>query len=209
MRRQRKKSGQTAPTTSRAEAELQECIKLKEATKNRLKLTHPPESRAAKTTSEIFKILDLQPLPRKPKIKPFSDRITNPFYDFSDKPRSPPPEKPRMPLQAALDFVKRQTEWLSHKNLHEAEDSSPLDALNLEEVCDDSLWSLTSLLVPIPAGRFQEELEASIPRQPEVSSQGRESEHCSRGDFSALFLSSPLINCSRRNSKGKSMRLKC
>jgi hypothetical protein len=140
MRRQRKKSGQTAPTTSRAEAELQECIKLKEATKNRLKLTHPPESRAAKTTSEIFKILDLQPLPRKPKIKPFSDRITNPFYDFSDKPRSPPPEKPRMPLQAALDFVKRQTEWLSHKNLHEAEDSSPLDALNLEEVCDDSLW---------------------------------------------------------------------
>jgi hypothetical protein len=136
MKRQRNNGPAVVPATSRAEEEMEKCLKLKEMTRNRLKLTHPPESRTQKTTREIFKILDLQPLPRKPKIKPFSDRITNPFHDFSDKPKARPSEKPRMPLQAALDFVKRQTEWLSRKNLQETEELEPLDDLNLEEVCD-------------------------------------------------------------------------
>lgn len=58
-------------------------------------------------------------------------------------------QKPRrMPLQAALDFVKRQTEWLSHRNLQDTEAFEPLDDLNLEEARDSLRLSLRPHSLP-------------------------------------------------------------
>jgi hypothetical protein len=120
--------------------QLQDCLKLKEMTRNRLKLLRPREARAEQSSQSIYQILELQPPPRKLKFKPFSDRITNPLHKGSrapnDRPRSAPnPERPRLPLQAALNFVKRQTEWLSNKN-HPTGPESCLDDLDIEKVCN-------------------------------------------------------------------------
>jgi hypothetical protein len=113
-----RRAGAIAPESAE---HLKDCLQLKENTRNRLKLLHPPEARTDKNSQSIYQILELQPPPRKSKFKPFSDRITNPLKKYSrasnERPKSAPaPEKPRLPLGAALNFVKRQTEWLSNKN---------------------------------------------------------------------------------------------
>lgn len=129
---------------------VEDCLKLKLQTRNRLKLINIKEENKIKE-NEIYKYLTFNLPKKKIYFKEFSERITQPNYKLNNNSENIQrnslnsennnnnPKKKQIEIKTALKFVQRQTEWLYKKN--QIEDSSNYNNnnnitqdINIEEV---------------------------------------------------------------------------